>query len=270
MAFVIQAKTDLLFKVEQTVLTIIQEEGNVTFYVVVCKQGDRSKTTILRLNEEPKSVLCLNEEQKLIFQKLSVLVQQSQSIFIVQVQNITSQSLGVTRDFEETRNNESRWNDCELTNTSTIYTTTITKSKNILSHMKSSNNLKFGVILRLFRNKKQITLLQLSQMTGLSLSYLSTIENNLRKPNIDVLSTICQALGVPLEVVLILASDSDDPFVKNHLLPLIQSISKELYGCTEDEIIQADSKLSPNGTAATAITAITTGDISEEMTTNFC
>jgi transcriptional regulator with XRE-family HTH domain len=138
--------------------------------------------------------------------------------------------------------------------------------------MKSSNNLKFGVILRLFRNKKQITLLQLSQMTGLSLSYLSTIENNLRKPNIDVLSTICQALGVPLEVVLILASDSDDPFVKNHLLPLIQSISKELYGCTEDEIIQADSKLSPNGTTATSITAPitapTTGDISEEMTAN--
>jgi hypothetical protein len=88
MAFVIQAKTDLLFKVEQTVLNIIQEEGNVTFYVVVCKQGDRSKTTILRLNEEPKSVLCLNEEQKLIFQKLSVLVQQSQSIFIVQVHKI--------------------------------------------------------------------------------------------------------------------------------------------------------------------------------------
>jgi transcriptional regulator with XRE-family HTH domain len=114
-------------------------------------------------------------------------------------------------------------------------------------------------VLKLFRNKKKITLLQLSQLTGFCPSYLSTIENHLRKPNIDVLDKICQALGVPFEVVLILSSDSEDTFVKNQLLPLIQSISRELYGCTEDEIIQADRDL-PNHT----------GDVSKEVTTNFC
>ncbi|MEN9609460.1 MAG: hypothetical protein RLZZ628_274 [Bacteroidota bacterium] len=261
MAFVTQAKTYSLFEVEPAALNAIQEE-EITFYVVVCEQGDCSKRTILRLKEDKKSVLCLNEDPNLIFQKLSVLVPQAQVLFMIQVANTKSQSLGAIRDFEKTTSNESRCNDCELTNTSTICITTITKSKNILSHMKCSNNLKFGVILRLFRNKKQITLLQLSQKTGLSLSYLSTIENNLRKPNIDVLDKICQALEVPLEIVLILSSDSDDPFVKNHLLPLIQSISKELYGCTEDEIIKADSKFGNTITNA--------GDISEEMTANHC
>jgi transcriptional regulator with XRE-family HTH domain len=90
-------------------------------------------------------------------------------------------------------------------------------------------SIKVGAILRDFRNKKKITLLQLAQKTGLSLSYISTIENNQRKPNIDILEQICQALNIPLEVILILASDSEDPLIQETLKPLVLSMAEGLY-----------------------------------------
>jgi transcriptional regulator with XRE-family HTH domain len=89
---------------------------------------------------------------------------------------------------------------------------------------------RLGEVLKNFRTKKKITLLQLSELTGLSISYLSIIENNLRKPNIDILEKICQALDIPLEMLLILSSDSDDPLVKDKLKPLILQIADEVYG----------------------------------------
>jgi XRE family transcriptional regulator, regulator of sulfur utilization len=89
---------------------------------------------------------------------------------------------------------------------------------------------KLGEVLKHFRTNKKITLLQLSEMTELSISYLSIIESNQRKPNIDILERICQSLDVPLEVLLILSSDSDDPLVRDKLKPLILEIAEDLYG----------------------------------------
>ena len=86
-----------------------------------------------------------------------------------------------------------------------------------------------GSILRNYRIKRALTLSQLSTNCDLSLSYLSAIEKGQRTPNIDILERICDAIGIPLEVILILASNSKDNIVNDRLKPLIEEIVEEEY-----------------------------------------
>ena len=55
----------------------------------------------------------------------------------------------------------------------------------------------FGIYLRYLRHKYHVTLRCLSDMTGISFSYISNIENGNRKPPmLDKISKIAIALGV--------------------------------------------------------------------------
>lgn len=58
------------------------------------------------------------------------------------------------------------------------------------------NDTKIGSIIRYLRDKKGYSLRDMSNLTGLSKSSLSNIENSINNPTIKNLNKICNALGI--------------------------------------------------------------------------
>jgi quercetin dioxygenase-like cupin family protein len=63
--------------------------------------------------------------------------------------------------------------------------------------------LDIGTKIRAIRNRKKITIAQMSEGTGLSKGFISNVENNNTSPSINTLSTIAEFLGVPLPYLLL-------------------------------------------------------------------
>jgi transcriptional regulator with XRE-family HTH domain len=85
--------------------------------------------------------------------------------------------------------------------------------------------------LRLQKGLKQISLAELS---GITQTYLSQIENNIKEPNISTLKVISANLKVPLPVLFFLAIDINDiaPEKRSafkHLAPSINSMVTEFF-----------------------------------------
>ncbi|MCK5873837.1 MAG: helix-turn-helix transcriptional regulator [Alcanivoracaceae bacterium] len=76
-----------------------------------------------------------------------------------------------------------------------------------------------GMAIRKCRKAKGLTLADVKDGTNLSQSYLSLIEKNERTPNLDVIESISKAIGVPVSVLLFLASDRNE----------VRDMSEELY-----------------------------------------
>ena len=60
-----------------------------------------------------------------------------------------------------------------------------------------------GLKIRTIRNKKNITIAQMCEKTGLSKGFISNIENNNTSPSIQTLQTIANFLEVPLPYLLL-------------------------------------------------------------------
>ena len=67
-----------------------------------------------------------------------------------------------------------------------------------------------GDSIKLCRTRRGLTQGQLAEAAGLSTSYLSLIEQGKRKPNLDILDDIAEALAVPLNILILLASDKSE------------------------------------------------------------
>ncbi len=63
--------------------------------------------------------------------------------------------------------------------------------------------LEIGAKIRAIRNRKNITIAQMCEGTGLSKGFISNIENNNTSPSINTLSTIAAYLKVPLPYLLL-------------------------------------------------------------------
>jgi transcriptional regulator with XRE-family HTH domain len=92
-----------------------------------------------------------------------------------------------------------------------------------------------GKAIKLLRHQKEIKQNFLAEKSGISQTYLSQIENNVKEPNISTLKVICENLKVPLPVLFFLAIDSDDisPEKRSafkHLAPSINSMVTEFFG----------------------------------------
>lgn len=61
---------------------------------------------------------------------------------------------------------------------------------------------KIGATIKLKRKRKQLTLNHLSELSGVSISYLSKIENDLLKPNIDYLTNVLEDLQINEEFLV--------------------------------------------------------------------
>jgi len=75
-----------------------------------------------------------------------------------------------------------------------------------------------GKAIKLCRGRKNFTLSELSEKSGLSVSYISLLENNKRDPNLSKIESISKALNIPLSLLLFLSEEKKE----------IESLSPEL------------------------------------------
>lgn len=66
-----------------------------------------------------------------------------------------------------------------------------------------------GHAIRLGRAAKNISQREMAKKAGLSLSYISLLENGQRDPSFSTLQAIASALEVPIVVLVVLATDED-------------------------------------------------------------
>ena len=67
-----------------------------------------------------------------------------------------------------------------------------------------------GTAIKLCRDRKNLTLSELSKKSGLSISYISLLENNKRDPNLSKVEQISKALNIPLSILLFLSEDKKE------------------------------------------------------------
>ena len=66
-----------------------------------------------------------------------------------------------------------------------------------------------GAAIKLCRDRKKLTLSELSEKSGLSVSYISLLENNKRDPNLSKVESISDALNIPLSLLLFLSEKKE-------------------------------------------------------------
>jgi transcriptional regulator with XRE-family HTH domain len=74
--------------------------------------------------------------------------------------------------------------------------------------------MRYGRAIKLVRTAYGLTQAQLAERLSVGASHLSLIEAERRKPSLEVLEEIANALGVPVHLLALLASDAyeiDDP-----------------------------------------------------------
>lgn len=67
-----------------------------------------------------------------------------------------------------------------------------------------------GRALKLCRNQRNLKQHELASKAGLSVSYLSMLEQNKRDPSLSTVKGLAVALGVPFSVFMFLAADKDE------------------------------------------------------------
>jgi len=81
--------------------------------------------------------------------------------------------------------------------------------------------MKIGSTLKMVRNAKGLRQEQLSEMTEISVSYLSLIENDKREPTLSTLKLIADAMGVPVFIILFLSNE-------DNVRPIPATLTQEL------------------------------------------
>lgn len=69
--------------------------------------------------------------------------------------------------------------------------------------------MKIGKTLKEIRTAKGVSLAELAGMSDVTKSYLSKIENDKREPSVASINSVCKALGVPLNIFILLAEDPE-------------------------------------------------------------
>ncbi len=64
--------------------------------------------------------------------------------------------------------------------------------------------------LKLCRTQKGLTKTKLAELAGVSVSYLSLLEQGKRDPNLSTIEEICLALKIPASIFMFLASDTNE------------------------------------------------------------
>ncbi len=64
--------------------------------------------------------------------------------------------------------------------------------------------------LTLCRTQKGLSKSKLAELSGVSISYISLLEQGKRDPSITSITKICSALNIPTTIFMFLASDTND------------------------------------------------------------
>ncbi len=78
--------------------------------------------------------------------------------------------------------------------------------------------MQLGNAIKICREQKGLTRTELAEKAELSTSYISLLENNKRDPSLSKVEKIAEGLGVPMSILLFLATDKSE----------FESISSEL------------------------------------------
>ena len=96
-----------------------------------------------------------------------------------------------------------------------------------------------GIKLRALRQERGLGLKELAQSAGLSVSYLSEIEQGKKYPKPDKLVDLAHALGVPYDDLVSLRVDKGLGAVKDAIdSPLLRAFPFELFGVDAEDIVR--------------------------------
>ena len=70
--------------------------------------------------------------------------------------------------------------------------------------------LPIGLTIRDLRQIRGFSLSQVAEKAMIDKSYLSKIENNKREPSLTSLNNICKAIGIPLNIFILMVEDETD------------------------------------------------------------
>jgi transcriptional regulator with XRE-family HTH domain len=93
----------------------------------------------------------------------------------------------------------------------------------------------FGKTITTFRNEKNWNLSMLAEKAEIAVGYLSRLESNKQRPSLDVLESICKALDVPIQVLVLEATinqKSENPDVndmREALRPILRRITQKAF-----------------------------------------
>lgn len=74
----------------------------------------------------------------------------------------------------------------------------------------TAEGMQIGKTIRLCRSKKGWTQAELSKRAGITVPHLSMLENDLRDPSMDAMKALANAFNIPLNVLIFLASESEE------------------------------------------------------------
>ncbi|MCC7421746.1 MAG: helix-turn-helix domain-containing protein [Planctomycetaceae bacterium] len=96
----------------------------------------------------------------------------------------------------------------------------------------TTNTLNFGSALRQLRAARSLTQRALAESSGLTINYLSLLENGQRQPSYDAIQSLSEALAVPPAVMMILATDTkkSDPRFRKLFAEMQNSLGTILSG----------------------------------------
>ena len=75
---------------------------------------------------------------------------------------------------------------------------------------KGESEVNIGKAVKLCRNQKGFTKTKLAELSGLSLSYFTLLEQGKRDPSISTVERISDALGIPAFILIFLATENDE------------------------------------------------------------
>lgn len=67
-----------------------------------------------------------------------------------------------------------------------------------------------GNVIKKIRKQKVLTQNEFASLCGITQTYLSQIEGNLKEPNLSTLKTISEKLNIPLPILFFLSMNEDD------------------------------------------------------------
>jgi len=67
-----------------------------------------------------------------------------------------------------------------------------------------------GKAIKLCRTQKNMRQVELAKLAGISVSYISLLEQGKRDPNISTVKDIAKALNIPFSILIFLAAEKDD------------------------------------------------------------
>ena len=67
-----------------------------------------------------------------------------------------------------------------------------------------------GIVIKNMRKQKKLTQGEFASLCGITQTYLSQIEGNLKEPNLSILKTISENLNIPLPILFFLSLNEED------------------------------------------------------------